>query len=207
MEKSLPDSAVELPEEQLPVEDSRAFAGIADGFQRLWTPHRLVYVGGEEKPATKTVKDCPFCQAPNKSLSEGLVVYKGKYVFALLNLFPYNSGHLLVCPYRHISEYVELTSQERAEFGEVTAQAVRVLKKVSRAQGFNLGMNQGEIAGAGIAMHLHQHIVPRWSGDANFFPIVAKTKAMSQLLEQVRSLVAEEWQRQIDEGEWHNSAI
>ena len=102
---------------------------------------------------------------------------------------------MLVCPYRHIATYDEATPEEIAEIGSITQQAMRVLKKVSRAQGFNIGMNQGELAGAGIAGHLHQHIVPRWLHDANFFPIIAETKALPRLLGEVRKDIAEGWDK------------
>ena len=125
--------------------------------------------------------------------SEGLIVHRGEHAYALLNLFPYNSGHLLVCPYRHVSTYDEATPEEVVEIGEITQKAMRVLKKVSGAHGFNIGMNQGEVAGAGIAEHLHQHVVPRWANDSNFFPIIAQTKALPRLLEEVRADIAKTW--------------
>lgn len=161
-----------------------------DNFQRLWTPHRMVYI----QHGTQPPKDaCPFCLAPGKEDSEGLIVYRGKTAYALMNLYPYNSGHLLVCPYRHVSTYDEATAEEVAEIGEITQKAMRVLKHISGAHGFNIGMNQGEVAGAGIAEHLHQHIVPRWRNDSNFFPIIAQTKALPRLLEEVRQDIALAW--------------
>lgn len=175
------------------IEDALTFAGVPDPFQRLWTPHRMAYVEGDEKPATKKAHDCPFCHAPQVSDEEGLIVYRGENAFVLMNLFPYNSGHLLICPYRHTSWYTDLTLEERDEISALTAHAMRVLKKVVHAQGFNLGMNQGEVAGAGIAAHLHQHIVPRYGGDANFLPIIAQTKAVPQLIEDARRLLAQSW--------------
>jgi HIT family protein len=113
-----------------------------------------------------------------------------------MNLFPYNSGHLLVCPYRHVSDYTELTDAERVELGELTATAMRVSREVAGPHGFNLGMNQGEVAGAGIAAHLHQHVVPRWAGDANFLPIIARTKAVPELLEDARARLAAAWPKE-----------
>ncbi len=98
-----------------------------------------------------------------------------------------------MCPYRHIGTYDEATPDEVAEIGLLTQQAMRVLKKVSGSHGFNIGMNQGEVAGAGIAGHLHQHVVPRWRNDANFFPIIAETKALPRLLGEVRSDIAQGW--------------
>jgi ATP adenylyltransferase len=122
-----------------------------------------------------------------------LIVYRGETCFVLLNLFPYNSGHLLVCTYRHVAGYEETTDEEAAEMAALSKTGMKVLRKVSRAQGFNLGMNQGELAGAGIAEHLHQHIVPRWSNDSNFFPIIAQTKAIPRLLGEVRAEIQKAW--------------
>jgi ATP adenylyltransferase len=161
-----------------------------DGFERLWTPHRLVYLQSGQQPADE---DCPFCLAPKKTDEEGLIVCRGKSCYVLLNLFPYNSGHLLVCPYRHVDNYDKATREEIAEMAVLTQSAMKTLRAMSRAQGFNIGMNQGEIAGAGIASHLHQHIVPRWKADANFFPVVAQTKALPRLLGEVRESIANNW--------------
>lgn len=174
-------------------ENPAAFGAVADGFERLWTPHRMVYVGGENKPSSQTAADCPFCVGPQKSDAEALIVHRGESCFVILNLYPYNPGHLLICPYRHVADYTELTAAERQELGELTARAMEVTRAASAPQGFNLGMNQGSVAGAGIAAHLHQHVVPRWMGDANFLPIVGQTKALPQLLDQTRQLLASHW--------------
>lgn len=167
------------------------FAATPDAFQRLWTPHRLVYIQNGQQPAQDA---CPFCIGPSKTDSEALIVHRGKHAYVILNLFPYNSGHLLVCPYRHVDTYDKASSEEVFEIAELTQQAMQVLKSVSHANGFNIGMNQGEVAGAGIAGHLHQHIVPRWRNDANFFPIIAETKALPKLLGEVRNEIAQGWQ-------------
>jgi len=166
------------------------FSEMQDGFERLWTPHRLVYLQEMQQPEDGK---CPFCSAPDKDPEDGLVVRKGKVAFVLLNLFPYNPGHLLVCPYRHFSTYDEATAEEPAEIASLTQEAMLTLRKVSGVHGFNIGMNQGEVAGAGIASHLHQHIVPRWRNDSNFFPIIAQTKAMPRLLGEVRETIANNW--------------
>lgn len=171
-------------------EYARNFAGVPDAFQRLWTPHRVVYLQQGQMP---DAEECPFCLAPGLTDEEGLIVARGEHAFVLLNLFPYNSGHLLVCPYRHIATYDEATPEEVAEIGSLTQTAMRVLTESARAHGFNIGMNQGRIAGAGIADHLHQHIVPRWALDANFFPIIAGTKALPRLLGDVRRDIADAW--------------
>lgn len=167
-----------------------SFSGMKDGFERLWTPHRLVYLQSGQQPADE---ECPFCLAPGKTDEEGLIVFRGETCYVLLNLFPYNAGHLLVCPYRHVDTYDKATREEIAEIAALTQAAMRTLRTTSKAQGFNIGMNQGEIAGAGIASHLHQHIVPRWKADANFFPVVAQTKALPRLLGEVRQTIANNW--------------
>jgi ATP adenylyltransferase len=173
-----------------PIEQSSEFAAVPDSFQRLWTPHRLVYIKEGQQPEEHS---CPFCLAPAMEDEKALIVARGEHCFVLLNLFPYNSGHLLVCPYRHVATYDEATAEEIAEMGTLTQTAMRVLREVAQCDGFNIGMNQGRIAGAGIADHLHQHIVPRWALDSNFFPIIAKTKALPQLLGEVRADVAAAW--------------
>lgn len=171
--------------------------GNPQAWDRLWTPHRMAYIKGEGKPSSPDSSDqCPFCASPGEARDgpdSDLVVARGEYVYAVLNKFPYNSGHLLVCPYRHIAEYPELTVKETAEFSVFTKTAMGVLREVSGAQGFNIGMNQGSIAGAGISAHLHQHIVPRWGGDMNFMPVVGGTKILPALLEQSRDLLVAAW--------------
>jgi ATP adenylyltransferase len=167
---------------------------LADAFERLWTPYRMAYIKGENNPQDATAGEhCPFCRAPGLSDDDGLVVARGRTCFVVLNRYPYNAGHVLICPYRHTPDYIDLDDQERAEFGELTVQAVRTLKRVSGPQGFNIGMNQGGIAGAGIAAHLHQHVVPRWGGDTNFMPVVGGTRVLPELLERTRELLAEAW--------------
>lgn len=172
------------------VESSRSFAAVPDAFQRLWTPHRIAYIENGQQPGTEA---CPFCIAPSMTDEQALIVARGTHAYVLLNLFPYNSGHLLVCPYRHIATYDLATDEETAEISALTQTAMRVLTETAKAHGYNIGMNQGRIAGAGIAEHLHQHIVPRWALDSNFFPIIAGTKALPRLLGEVRDEVAAAW--------------
>lgn len=185
----MPSSAPGEPGE-VEMEPSSSFVGVPDALQRLWTPHRMAYIQGGPKPHEEV---CPFCRAPSLSDEEALIVARGEHVFAVLNLYPYNSGHLLICPYRHVAGYDEATDDEVAEMAAMTQTAMRVIRQVSRTDGFNIGMNQGAIAGAGVAAHLHQHVVPRWAYDANFFPIIAKTKALPQLLGDVRDAIADAW--------------
>ena len=175
------------------VESAGDFVGEADGFERLWTPHRMVYLDGESKPADDTENHCPFCRAPGRADDESLIVHRGSSAYVVLNLYPYNPGHLMVCPYRHVSAYVDLTDAETSEVASLTQSAMRVLTAVSHPHGFNIGMNQGAVAGAGITAHLHQHVVPRWGGDSNFLPIVARTKAVPMLLADTREQLAAAW--------------
>jgi ATP adenylyltransferase len=168
--------------------------GAPDGLQRLWTPHRLAYIKGEGKPDGEAAGgDCPFCRIPGLPDEEGLIVARGALVYAVLNLYPYNSGHLLVCPYRHVADYTALDEPETAELAEFTKRAMTALRAGSGPHGFNIGMNMGSVAGAGIAAHLHQHVVPRWGGDTNFMPIVAQTRVLPQLLADTRKLIADAW--------------
>ena len=169
-------------------------AGIPDTFARLWMPHRMAYLKGENKPTgSGEGESCPFCRAPALSDEEGLIVARGRFVFTVLNLYPYNGGHILVCPYRHVADYTELDAGETAELADHTKRSIRALRTASNAQGFNVGMNLGGVAGAGIAAHLHQHVVPRWGGDTNFMPVVGQTRVLPELLRDTRKLLAEAW--------------
>jgi ATP adenylyltransferase len=173
-------------------------AGEPDGFQRLWMPHRMAYLKGENRATGDGPEECPFCRAPKLSDSDGLIVARGAAVYTVLNLYPYNSGHLMVCPYRHVADYTELDGPETAELAEHTKLAMAALRAASGAQGFNIGMNMGGVAGAGIASHLHQHVVPRWGGDTNFMPVVGHTKVLPQLLGETREMIAKAWPRHLD---------
>ena len=175
------------------VQDSFELPGAPDQFQRLWTPHRTAYVSGGQKDYTE--KTCPFGPAPGRSDEESLIVHRGEHAFVILNLYPYNPGHLLVCPYRHIPFYDDATEAETMEIAQLTQLAMKVLREVSHNDGFNIGINQGKVGGAGIADHLHQHILPRWSGDTNFLPIIAHTKTMSRTLDDMRVAIAEGFAR------------
>src|SRR5699024_8338050 len=124
-------------------ESPEGFPRQTDGFDRLWTPHRMVYVAGDQKPTDGGAVDCPFCAAPGRTDEDGLIVARGEHVYAVLNLYPYNPGHLLVCPYRHVADYTDLTADETRELAEFTQEAMRAIRRVSSPPGFNLGMNQG----------------------------------------------------------------
>ena len=173
----------------------RVDVGVPDGLERLWTPHRMAYITRDTAPPDgyDSPTGCPFCRAPGLSDEDGLIVARGERVYAVLNRFPYNPGHLMINPYRHVADYPDLDEAETLELARMTQIAMTVIRQVSNPDGFNLGMNQGGVAGAGIAAHLHQHIVPRWSGDTNFMPVIGRTKTLPQLLEDTRRLLAEAW--------------
>ena len=158
--------------------------------ERLWAPWRLDYIRGPK------ADECIFCRAVESDDDEKHhVVHRGEHCYVVMNLFPYNPGHVLVCPYRHVSLYVDLTDDETSEFTALTKDAIAAIDAASAPHGYNIGMNQGGVAGAGVQAHLHQHVVPRWGGDANFLPIVARTKALPMLLEDVRARLVDHWPR------------
>jgi ATP adenylyltransferase len=168
--------------------------GGPDGLDRLWTPYRMAYIRGESKPADDSAGECPFCRIPGQGDdARYLVVRRGRTAYAVLNLYPYSPGHLMICPYRHIGDYTDTTVEEATEIAAMTKAAMVTLRSVSRAEGFNVGMNAGAAGGAGIAAHLHQHVVPRWVGDQNFMPVVGQTKTLPQLLQDTRALLADAW--------------
>ena len=175
-----------------PVVDEQHGVGTPDALQRLWTPHRMAYISGDAKPVNG---ECPFCRIPALPDDEGLIVARGDDVFAVLNLYPYNAGHVLVVPYRHVADYTELDDGETAELASMTKSVLLAVRGTSGPQGFNVGLNLGTAAGAGIAPHLHQHVVPRWGGDSNFMPVIGQTKVLPQLLHQTRDLLVEAWRR------------
>ncbi|MDZ8118485.1 HIT family protein [Pontiella agarivorans] len=146
----------------------------------IWAPWRIEYILGEKEGG------CFLCRmfAENND-RENLLLKRGKTCAVVMNRYPYNSGHLMVTPYRHLDNLSELTAEERLELMDLTAEAVDILKAELHPQGLNLGFNLGEPAGAGLKDHIHQHIVPRWTGDTNFMPVLADTRVMPQaLLEQ-----------------------
>lgn len=163
---------------------------MTEQWERLWAPHRIEYIKAGAAPHEE---DCPFCRAPKQSDVEGLIIFRGQDNFVVLNLYPYNTGHLMICPYRHVGLYDEITESETLEMAKLTQHAMKVLRLVTGAHGFNIGINQGSQAGAGIAGHLHQHVVPRWAGDANFMPVIGGTKVLPQLLEESRKLLSDAW--------------
>ncbi|MFC6154690.1 HIT family protein [Nocardioides yefusunii] len=164
-----------------------------DGLERLWTPYRMAYIRGEALAKEEGTHTCPFCSIPSLGGDDGLVVTRGEHCYVVLNLHPYNPGHLMVIPYRHVSELEDLTPEESAELMSMTQAAIRTIKKVSSPRALNVGLNLGSAAGGSLADHLHQHVVPRWVGDANFITVTGNTKVIPQLLTQTRDLLAEAW--------------
>ena len=169
--------------------------GDPDHLQRLWTPHRMTYIADAVKAGAATSSE-PFTDIPNMSDEDGLVVARGELVYAVLNLYPYNPGHLMVVPYRRVAELENLTEAESAELMTFTQKAIRVMKAVSRPHGFNVGLNLGTSAGGSLSEHLHMHVVPRWGGDANFITVIGDSKVIPQLLRDTRALLAAEWDKQ-----------
>ncbi|MBI3976820.1 MAG: HIT domain-containing protein [Chloroflexi bacterium] len=144
----------------------------------LWTPWRMAYIVGTPKLG------CVLCEKPRGEHDrENLVLFRGPRAYVLMNLYPYNPGHLMVAPYQHAADLGELDAPTRAELMELTERATAVLRRTMNPHGFNLGMNLGRVAGAGIADHLHLHVVPRWEGDTNFMPVVGETKVLPETLE------------------------
>ncbi len=131
---------------------------------------------------TEVTDQCIFCQKIEGNDEENFVLLRGNLCFVVLNLFPYNNGHLMVAPYRHIGSLQELTKEERSELMDIIVLCMDILKEGLNCQGFNIGMNIGKVAGAGVPDHIHIHIVPRWEGDTNFLPIIGDTKVISQSL-------------------------
>lgn len=168
-------------------------AGMPDNWQRLWAPHRMSYLEGENRPLPGNEIECPFCRIMKLSDEDALIIARGEFAYVVLNLYPYNAGHLLVCTNRHVADLPDLTLPERNEVQELTVKCMQVLRRVSNAIGFNIGINQGAVSGAGIAGHIHQHVVPRWAGDANFMPIIGKTKVLPKLLQESREQLATGW--------------
>jgi ATP adenylyltransferase len=156
--------------------------------QQLWAPWRLEYIERADEEDS-----CIFCRALAGDDETGLVLHRGRETFALLNRFPYASGHLMVAPSRHVGEFSELGDEEVIELHRLASQAIGALAQLYGPQGFNLGWNLGRIAGAGVTDHVHLHVVPRWAGDTNFMPVLADVKVLPEHLTETRRKLAEAW--------------
>lgn len=155
--------------------------------RQLWAPWRMAYIGADASTA-----GCVFCEKASSTDDESnFVLLRGERCFALMNIFPYNNGHLMIAPYAHLPTILELDPATLTEMMTMAQRCVRACQEAMGAQGFNMGINQGGVAGAGIADHIHMHVVPRWGGDTNFMPVLADVKVMPDLLEnsyrQIRS--------------------
>jgi ATP adenylyltransferase len=149
---------------------------------RIWAPWRLAYV---KDAAKDNEEECIFCAKPAADADgENLIVHRGESCFVILNLFPYTNGHLMVAPYEHLGRIQDLPAATVAEMMGLAQQAMSRLEEVYEPHGYNVGFNQGRVAGAGVEHHIHMHVVPRWGGDTNFMPVIADTRVMPQTLEQ-----------------------
>ena len=155
--------------------------------ERLWAPWRVSYVTGARP------EGCVFCNHPSLSDEDALMVHRGETCFVVLNLYPFGSGHLMIVPFRHVASPGELNTAERAEIWELLDKALVAIETALGAQGHNVGFNLGAAAGAGIADHLHLHVVPRWSGDYNFMPVLADVRVMPQHLAETRAALVAAW--------------
>ena len=156
----------------------------------LWAPWRIKFIRSPKE------NRCFMCdnQTPREnSLEEPLIVARGKYVFAILNRYPYNSGHLLIAPYRHEGDIAKLSQEELHELMDFAVQAKKVMEKTLAPEAYNVGFNLGKPAGAGVAEHLHMHIVPRWTGDTNFMPVLADIHCVPEALEETAKLLRDNW--------------
>jgi ATP adenylyltransferase len=148
--------------------------------KRIWSPWRVQYI------RVQNPTGCIFCDKPKEDKDpQNLILYRGKCNFVIMNAFPYNPGHLMVVPYRHIGKLEDMTAEERNDHYETVSRAVGVLRETCKSDNFNVGMNLGRVAGAGIANHIHTHIVPRWNGDNNFMPVIGETRVISESMEDI----------------------
>ena len=148
--------------------------------KRIWSPWRVQYIHNS------TPAGCIFCDKPKDCQdASNLILFRGDFNFVIMNAFPYNPGHLMVVPYRHIGILEDMTEEERNEHYRIVSRAVGVLREETKTANFNLGMNLGTAAGAGIADHVHTHIVPRWNGDNNFMPVIGETRVISESMENI----------------------
>jgi len=149
---------------------------MSKGLEKMWAPWRMNYIDGSYKN-----EGCIFCVKPNQNKDrENLILHRGKTCFTMMNLFPYNNGHIMISPYKHTGNLEDLSDEEMVEIMTLSKKFIRAMKLSMNPAGFNAGFNIGKVAGAGVADHLHLHIVPRWEGDTNFMPVIGETKVISE---------------------------
>jgi len=154
-------------------------AAVTGGMEVLWAPWRMQYVGGATSGG-----GCVFCEKPQAGDDrKAFILHRGLHCFVIMNIFPYSTGHVMIAPFRHLDRLERLATDEMAEVAHLAQRTTAILGEVIGAEGFNLGMNLGRVAGAGVAGHLHLHVVPRWAGDTNFMPVIGGVKVMPEALE------------------------
>ena len=164
---------------------------INDSPRPLWAPWRIQYIRGPKDD------DCFICAAAQEGDGDDkLVIARGEKNLIILNAFPYNSGHLLICPYRHVGDLAELDPEELHEIMTLTIRVKALMTRIMAPDGFNFGFNLGHAAGAGLESHIHGHLVPRWTGDVNFMPVLANTRVVPEALEETAELLRKEWQKE-----------
>lgn len=163
--------------------------GIPDQWERIWSPYRTEYT---EQLKSGEIS-CPFCEIPALPDDKSFILARGAVAYVVLNRYPYNPGHLLVCTFRHVGRFIELSDDEHEEITALTKSSLEAISKIEPSVNFNIGINQGRAAGAGIPDHFHQHIVPRWRGDSNFMPVIGGTKVLSQMLSETREILTKLW--------------
>ncbi len=147
--------------------------------EHIFAPWRIEYIRMEKKDG------CIFCELPAENDDENnLILYRGKYAFVIMNNYPYNPGHVMVAPFRHVGDFDSLTAEEIKEIHQLVSLMIRAIKRAMNPDGFNIGLNIGRVAGAGVEHHIHVHIVPRWNGDTNFMPVISDTKVIPQALKE-----------------------
>ncbi|ABN70072.1 histidine triad (HIT) protein [Staphylothermus marinus F1] len=159
-------------------------------YRILWNPWRYEYIRSTLKPK----RICIFCELPKKKDNEAYIVYRGKYSYVVLNAYPYNSGHLLIVPYKHTPSIEDLEPEILTEMIELLNRSIKALRKSFTPDGFNIGLNIGRAAGAGVEEHVHIHVVPRWVGDSNFMAIIASTKTLPISLQETYRIIRENWE-------------
>src|ERR671916_225124 len=158
--------------------------------QRLWAPWRLEYIKGPK------ADECIFCTKPEAGDDRGsYIVRRGQHCFVMLNAFPYNNGHLMVSPYRHVPSIEELDADTLLELMTLAQEGLAALREAYGPEGFNLGINQGKVAGAGVEHHVHLHVVPRWGADTNFMPVIGDTRVLPQSLDDSYAAMTEAFER------------
>jgi len=176
-----------------------SFIYLGEKVEKMWSPWRSNYIDSFKDSNKES--GCVFCSAHAENVDDekSLLIHKGEVSFVMMNLYPYNNGHLMFIPYRHISDYNELTAEELAEITNLNGIAINALNEIMQPQGFNFGANIGQAAGAGIHQHLHFHLVPRWTGDTNFMPVLGEVKIISQDLLETKNRIVKEFKKLISQ--------